>query len=100
MDGPLVMIEWVDACGCSTEWRNIEELKKDRLTVCKSVGWLVNNEPNDDDFVTIIPHQAIEPRDGAKEQGCGDMTIPRAAITKIMVLKTTIDKPAVVVEPP
>lgn len=90
MDGPLVMIEWIDACGCSTEWRYIESVKKDRVTLCKSVGWLVNAEPNDDDFVTILPHVALEASDGAKEQACGDMTIARIAIMKIVHLAPAV----------
>lgn len=90
MDGPLVMVKWVDAYGCASEWRDIKTLQNDVPLVCRSVGWLF--DPGDDaDFVTIIPHMTTNEPENVEPQGCGDMTIPKRAI-----ITTTILAPAVV----
>lgn len=88
----LVLIEWVDSFGCSSDW---EELSYDRgesvPMVCRSVGWLFKDGP---DCKVIVPHIADVPGDRPK-QGCGDMTIPNACILKIHeLIDPTVKKPA------
>lgn len=95
MDGPLVMIDWIDSYGCSTDWRELEALKKDQPMVCKSVGWLLAGDINNAQFVTIVPHVTPGDHERANQQGCGDMTIPRRAITSMIRL----DEGPVIVPP-
>lgn len=73
----LVLIEWVDSYGCSSDWRSIEGCDP-KPTVCRSVGWLVHE---DEKCKTIVPH--ICEQEG---QGCGDMTIPTEAIKSVVAL--------------
>jgi len=73
----LVLIEWIDSYGCSSTWENLEGCKPSIMS-CKSVGWLVHDG---DDCKTVVPHVA----NGA-QQGCGDMTIPTCAITRLVDL--------------
>ncbi len=78
MERKLVMIEWVDSCGCSSHWQSSEDLEEIEPMVCKSVGWLLQENSN---CVVIAPHNCEDTK-----QMCGDMTIPTLAITKITAL--------------
>lgn len=78
----LVLIEWVDSVGCSSSWADIETpFPKPHVLTCRSVGWLGHDG---DDCKVLIPHVA-EVKDDA-DQGCGDMTIPTVAITRMIDL--------------
>lgn len=74
----LVMVEWYDSFGCSTNWEELDESRKPEPMLCKSVGWLFRDGP---DCKVIVPHVA-EIHNGDR-QGCGDMTIPTKSICKI-----------------
>ncbi len=78
----LVLIEWVDSFGCSTDWTPLEGNAPEVL-VCRSVGWLLHDG---DDCKTIVPHISSE-HPGAERQGCGDMTIPNSAVVRIVELE-------------
>jgi hypothetical protein len=80
---PLVLIEWQDSHGVSSEWQYLSQCHPFAL-VCKSVGWLVYDGR---DSKVIVPH--LTNSEHAKQQGCGDMTIPTAAVLKIVNLKET-----------
>lgn len=84
MDSPKTpyLIEWVDSYGCSPRWENIEDVKPTPL-VCRSIGWIVHRDKKS---VVIVPHLTCPERDGFKQQGCGDMTIPAACIVRITPL--------------
>lgn len=74
----LVIVEWVDSCGCETEWHGLTDAKVCRTVLCKSVGWLFKDET---DVVVLVPNLA-EVADGPN-QGCGTMTIPKCCVRKI-----------------
>lgn len=76
--GELVYLEWVDSAGY-TGWQKLETLQHnmDALSI-KSVGWIV---AENQDILTIVPH--ISP-----SSGCGDLTIPKAVITKCRIIKS------------
>ena len=80
------MIEWLDAYGCSTEWRPIASLDNEKAMVCKSVGWLNDDDAPNREYVTIVPHLTTVGHPNAEEQGCGDMTIARRAILTVFKL--------------
>lgn len=78
----LVMVEWLDSFGCSSDWVELDESCRPKPMLCRSVGWLFHDEQ---DCKVIVPHVADVP-DGSK-QGCGDMTIPAKAITRMVDLR-------------
>ena len=41
IDKPLVLVTWLDAKDGSTGWHSIEDIQKERLAMCHSVGWLM-----------------------------------------------------------
>ena len=75
----LVLIEWVDSFGCSSDWQELAESRQPEPMVCKSVGWLFYDGSQ---CKVIVPHVADTPN-GAPKQGCGDMTIPTESIRRI-----------------
>ena len=84
----LVYVEWEDSFGCSAFWCNLLEAAAPRdiePQLAKSVGWIVRESTSG---ITVVPHLADETKQ-AKAQGCGDMTIPRSAIRKMVLLDIT-----------
>ena len=77
----LVMIEWLDALGCSSSWQDMDDDRQLEPMLCRSVGWLLRDGP---DCKVIVPHVADVP--GGPQQGCGDMTIPTACVRSIQDL--------------
>ena len=72
----IVHIEWIDAHTVDS-WEVIEDLKKQTLSVCESVGWLIY----EDKEKTIISHT-----DG-KDTVCGSFIIPKRCIIKMTEIK-------------
>ncbi len=87
----LVMIEWVDAFGCSPSWEDLDGLCQPSPITCKSVGWLYSDGP---DCKVIVPHVA-QPGENNNSQGCGDMTIPVSCISKITDLVESLQEHAI-----
>lgn len=78
----LVLIEWQDAVGVSTNWKFLDNYNKNPTpAIMKSVGWLLTDTK---DCKVLVPNLSF---DGCKEQGCGDMIIPTASILKIKEIK-------------
>lgn len=89
----LVMVEWVDSFGCSTEWAELDGEASPEPMVCRSVGWLLHDG---DTCKVIVPHVADV--SDAKQQGCGDMTIPAECIRKMVDLAEPVTRPALTPE--
>ena len=80
----LVYIEWEDSYGCSPDWEDLENCQPVPM-VCRSVGWLIHD---DEKCKVVVPHMNEPDHPNAfKRQGCGDMTIPTAAVVKVVDLK-------------
>jgi hypothetical protein len=77
--GDAVLIEWEDSYGCSPDWRDVPVDGEPAAMICRSLGWVLRASRR---FVVIIPHMAQNDRLGVR-QGCGDMTIPTAAIVRV-----------------
>jgi len=75
----LVMIEWVDSYGCSSNWQILKDCYAKPL-LCRSVGWLFHDG---DDCKVIIPHLSDTKSEEIPPQGCGDMSIPTKSILNI-----------------
>jgi hypothetical protein len=80
-DYRLVYIEWEDSHGVSSNWEFIDRCKPS-VVVCQSVGWLIYDGK---ECKVIVPH--LTKSDHVKQQGCGEMTIPTAAVLKLVELK-------------
>ncbi len=78
----LVLVKWVDSFGASSEWEVIENPRPKPL-VCQSVGWLAYDG---NDCKLIVPHLSAADHADARQQGCGDMTIPAISILSIQEL--------------
>lgn len=80
----LVLVEWEDSLGCSSQWQALDGVQAPKPLLCQSVGWLLHDGK---DCKVVVPHVTRD-HANASRQGCGDMTIPTKAITKIKTLKT------------
>lgn len=81
----LVLIDWVDSFGCSTNWQRIDGMEHLHPMRCQSAGWLVHQDGH---YVVMIPHLSIDDHEQVPHQGCGDMAIPRQAIRSVKPLTT------------
>jgi hypothetical protein len=82
-DYPLVCIEWEDSLAGTAGWSETSGAQPTAM-VCRSVGWLVYDGK---DCKLIVPHLSAPDHPNAKEQGCGDMTIPASSIRRIVKLE-------------
>lgn len=78
-----VYIEWEDSHGVSSDWQYLSQCKPS-VVVCKSVGWLIHDGK---ECKVVVPHLTDSAH--VKRQGCGDMTIPTAAVLKMVNLRET-----------
>jgi hypothetical protein len=80
----LVLVEWLDS-HAGRGWQDIESVERAAVPLyCRSVGWLVRETK---DCKVLVPHISGEKNGTTVLQGCGDLTIPTAAIEKITVLR-------------
>ena len=78
---PLVLVTWLDAKDGSTGWHAIEDIAKERLATCHSIGWLMYK----DDVRTVVMADYSE-FDGDKEGG-RHIAIPTGWVRTITYLK-------------
>jgi len=79
----LVLIEWLDS-HAGRGWQDMSVLENSAVPLyCRSVGWLLSNGKK---CKVIVPHISGEKNGNTMLQGRGDLTIPTAAIEKIIVL--------------
>ena len=82
MKAKLVFIEWEDSYGCSSNWQEINPEGEPEIMLCHSVGWIIRKTRK---CVVVVPHLS-QNTEIAKQQGCGDMTIPTACIVRMIPL--------------
>jgi hypothetical protein len=75
-DLKLVLVEWLDSRR-GEGWVRLDELES-TITHCRSVGWII---AKDSQSVTLAGHLGKNP-----DQCCGDVTIPKRSIQKIIPL--------------
>jgi hypothetical protein len=73
-----VYVEWRDSYGCSSTWQALSAPPATPM-ICRSVGWLLHDAA---DCKVIVPHISGD-HPTLAPQGCGDMTIPTAAILRL-----------------
>ena len=83
----LVIVNWMDSSS-RTGWWNIGAIKKDKVLLCRSVGWIVKENK---EHIVLAPHITDwRKHKNLKIQGSGIISIPMKAIKKIETLKTWI----------
>lgn len=76
--GPLTIIDWEDSASLvGATWNAIEEVKKSRPLICKSVGWVASE---DKQCVTLVAHIS-------GDDAGGDLCIPKSSIVKRRILR-------------
>lgn len=80
----LVLIEWVDSHVAVGGWKLLDDFDRNaKAPFCRSVGWVVRD---DDEIIVVVPHFIEEQGDVAR-QGCGDMTIPKCSVVRVIDLE-------------
>ncbi len=78
----LVYIEWIDSHS-GRGWRNVDDIKPTCAPLpCRSVGWVLQETK---EAITLAPH--VAGNDTIVEQACGDMTIPKKAVTRRLTIR-------------
>ena len=78
---PMVCVTWYDAKDGQTGWHSIEDIKKESLATCYSVGWLVRK--TDERTVIMGDYSKVE----NDEDGGRHIAIPTGWVKKIEYLK-------------
>ena len=82
MNKPLVLVTWLDAKDGQSGWHVIEDIVKERLASCDSVGWLMFK----DDTRTVVMADYSEFDDD--KEGGRHIAIPTGWVRTITYLKT------------
>ena len=78
---PMVCVTWYDAKDGQTGWHSVEDIKKESLAICYSVGWLVCK--TDDRTIIMGDYSKVE----NDEDGGRHIAIPTGWVKKIEYLK-------------
>ena len=81
IDKPLVLVTWLDAKDVQTGWNSIDDIEKEKLATCYSVGWLMVR--NNEKVVIMADYSEF---DGDKEGG-RHIAIPTGWVRTITYLK-------------
>jgi hypothetical protein len=74
----IVEIEWIDSKGITSDWEFKDDIKSLEPCLCKSVGYLLDDNEN---YKTIV-------QSDSSEQVLGRLTIPKESIKKLKTLNT------------
>ena len=72
----LVLVEWLDAITAHSGWKDIDEVRKNKPPLVKSVGWVVSKSPNHITLCASIVGKDVD----------GDVTVPMGMVRKITEL--------------
>lgn len=68
----LVLIEWLDSFGCSSDWQSLEDSRAASLA-CRSVGWLLHDT---DACKVVVPPITNTADPDVTPQDCGFRRVP------------------------
>ena len=78
---PMALVSWYDAKDGNSGWHSIEDIQKEKLAICYSIGWLVLK--NDDRTVVMADYSNEEnAHDGGRH-----IAIPSGWVKSITYLK-------------
>ena len=76
----LVIVRWLDAASDGDAWLSMKEIAKHKLSICASVGWIIEDN---DKFIHLVPNISVEDVDDDDEEttedeaeGFGGILIP------------------------
>jgi hypothetical protein len=78
----LVLVEWVDSSLPAPGWRYLQDQENTEPVNCKSVGWLIKDQPH---YKVIVPHLGYGTSPDPY-QGSGDIAIPSQCIKRLIRL--------------
>ena len=78
---PMVCVTWYDAKDGQTGWHSVEDIKKESLATCYSVGWLVRK--TDERTIIMSDYSKVD----NDEDGGRHIAIPTGWVKKIEYLK-------------
>jgi hypothetical protein len=76
---PVVLIEWEDSAQAVPQWQWLSEISGPRILVCRSVGFLIADEPEQKLLAVSVAH--AETPEAA--QASGVIAIPTRAIRRL-----------------
>lgn len=80
----LVCVDWVDSYS-GEGWRPIEQIQSEsELFPCRTIGWVVSDNKH---ALTLINTVGGHMNENVVPIGCGDITIPKVAITRLRTIK-------------
>ena len=81
IDKPLVLVTWLDAKDGQTGWHSLDDIEKEKLATCYSVGWLMVR--NNEKVIIMADYSEFE---GDKEGG-RHIAIPNGCVKSVTYLK-------------
>ena len=78
---PMVRVTWMDAKDGQSGWHSVEDIRKESLATCYSVGWMVTK----DDERTVVMGDFSDEENN--EDGGRHIVIPSRWVRKIEYLK-------------
>ena len=81
IDKPVVLVTWLDAKDGQTGWHSIDDIEKEKLATCYSVGWLMVR--NNEKVIIMADYSEFE---GDKEGG-SHIAIPNGWVKSVTYLK-------------
>ena len=78
---PMVRVTWMDAKDGQSGWHSVEDIRKESLATCYSVGWMVTK----DDERTVVMGDFSDEENN--EDGGRHIVIPSKWVNKIEYLK-------------
>jgi hypothetical protein len=81
IDKPLVLVTWLDAKDGQTGWHSIDDIEKEKLATCYSVGWLMVR--NNEKVVIMADYSEFED----DKEGGRHIAIPNGWVKSVTYLK-------------
>ena len=78
----IVLIEWIDSRGCTSDWEFLEDVEPQKPCNCITVGFILEDHS---EYLTVVQTVSVE-LDQKNSQIMARMTIPRCAISAVREL--------------
>ena len=81
MNKPVVLVTWLDAKDGQTGWHSIDDIEKEKLATCYSVGWLMVR--NNEKVIIMADYSEFED----DKEGGRHIAIPNGWVKSVTYLK-------------
>ena len=86
IDKPLVLVTWLDAKDGQTGWHSLDDIEKEKLATCYSIGWLMTR--NNEKVVVMADYSEFED----DKEGGRHIAIPNGWVQSITHLERKQDE--------